>query len=78
MLPLLLRHIEMPPERLTVVTRSAGAADVARAHGVRLRRTELTPANCRDELAPLLHAGDFLLAQPVGQREQHRAARAGA
>lgn len=60
-LPLILRHIDMPRERITIVTADDRGADVAAEYGVRRLVTPLTRANYRDVLTPLLGSGDFLL-----------------
>jgi len=60
-LPLLLRHVDMPTDRVTIVTAEADAADYARAHGAGFRAIALTRDNYRSVLEPLLGPGDFLL-----------------
>lgn len=60
-LPLLLRHIEMPPEQLLVLSRRGDPSGIARAHGVVAEAVELTPANLRQELQRRIGAGDFVL-----------------
>ncbi len=60
-LPLILRHIDMPKERITIVTADPRGQEIARAYGVTFIQTALTVANYRTILAPLLGAGDFLL-----------------
>lgn len=60
-LPLLLRHIQMRPEQLVLLSASDEGAEVARQHGVALRVIALTPDNHRAILTPLLNPGDFLL-----------------
>ena len=60
-LPLILRHIDMPKERITIVTADPRGQEVAREYGVTFIQTALTVANYRTVLAPLLKAGDFLL-----------------
>ncbi len=60
-LPLILRHIDMPPSAISIVTAETRGADIARAHGIAFRETALTRANYRDVLSPLLGPGDFLL-----------------
>jgi len=60
-LPLLLRHIRIAPERITIVT----AADTGRAeaekYGIKFIKEPLTRENHRRVLTPLLGRGDFLL-----------------
>ena len=60
-LPLILRHIDMPKDRITVVTADARGRDVAAECGVRFIEEPATRDNLRDLLVPLLGRGDFLL-----------------
>ena len=60
-LPLLLRHLDLAPERITIVTAEPRGRDEASEYGVRFVETALTRDNYRTVLAPLLAAGDFLL-----------------
>ena len=60
-LPLILRHIDMPKERITIVTAEPRGREIAREYGVTFIETALTVANYRTVLAPLLAPGDFLL-----------------
>ncbi|MFO0293474.1 MAG: homospermidine synthase [Rhodospirillales bacterium] len=60
-LPLILRHVDMPASAISVVTAEARGSDVARALGVAFQETALTRDNFRAVLAPLLGPGDFLL-----------------
>ena len=60
-LPLILRHIDMPKDRITVVTADARGRDVAVECGVRFVEQPATRDNYRDLLVPLLRRGDFLL-----------------
>jgi len=60
-LPLILRHIDMPKDRITVVTADARGRDVAAEFGVRFVQEPITRDNLRDLLVPLLDRGDFLL-----------------
>ncbi len=60
-LPLLLRHIEMRPDQLRVLSRRGDPQGIARDHGVRCDQVELTRDNLRDELLPRLAQGDFVL-----------------
>jgi len=60
-LPLVLRHIGVVPERITIVTADgAGAAEAAR-YGIKVVQEPLTRENYRRVLAPLLGRGDFML-----------------
>lgn len=60
-LPLILRHLDMDPARITIVTAEERGHEVAREYGIVFKRCRLTRDNLRDELAPLLDKGDFLL-----------------
>ncbi len=60
-LPLILRHIEMSAEQITIVTGDDRGAAIADEHGVRFIVEPITRGNCRELLLPLLGAGDFLL-----------------
>ena len=60
-LPLILRHIDMPKDRISIVTGDDRGAAVAAEYGVSYRVQPLTRENYRAELAPLLGEGDFLL-----------------
>jgi homospermidine synthase len=60
-LPLILRHIDMPKDRITIVTADARGRDVAAECGVRFVEQPATRDNLRDLLIPLLGPGDFLL-----------------
>src|SRR5438132_8829773 len=60
-LPLLLRHIEIAPERVTIITAEPRGHDVAAEYGIRFIETALTRGNYRALLEPQLGRGDFLL-----------------
>lgn len=60
-LPLILRHLDMPAERITIVTAEEIGHEEARRYGVRFVVEPLTRENYRRVLEPLLSAGDFLL-----------------
>src|SRR5882672_9541851 len=60
-LPLLLRHIGIPKERITIVTADARGEAEAQAYGIKFIKQALTRANFRQLLEPLLRQGDFLL-----------------
>lgn len=60
-LPLLLRHIEMKPEQITIITADESGLAVAQEYGVPHIVLPLTPDNFREVLEPRLAAGDFLL-----------------
>lgn len=60
-LPLLLRHIEVAPERISILTADEGGREVAESHGVGFAVTPLRKGNYLSVLDPLLAAGDLLL-----------------
>ena len=60
-LPLILRHIGVPPERVTIVTADERGRAVAAEFGVKLICETLTRQSFRRVLNPLLGRGDFLL-----------------
>lgn len=60
-LPLLLRHIDIDPRRIRIVTDYADQRGIAAAYGIALRVEALTRENYRTILAEELQAGDFLL-----------------
>ena len=60
-LPLLLRHIDMTPQQITIITAEERGAAVAHEYGVRFVQVPLTTENYVKVLEPLLGHGDFLL-----------------
>jgi homospermidine synthase len=60
-LPLILRHIGIAPERITIVTAEPRGKKVAAQYGVSFVETALTRDNYRTVLDPLIGPGDFLL-----------------
>jgi homospermidine synthase len=60
-LPLLLRHIEMDPDRITILTAEPRGHDVAAEYGIRFIQTALTRDNYRTLLEPQLAGGDLLV-----------------
>lgn len=60
-LPLILRHIGLPKDRITIVTAEERGREVAAEYGVRFVVEAATRENYRDLLTPLLRPGDFLL-----------------
>jgi len=60
-LPLIIRHIDMPASRISIVTAEPRGREVAAEYGIEFVEQALTRANYRDVLAPRLAAGDFLL-----------------
>ncbi len=60
-LPLILRHIGVPAERITIVTAQDKGKSEAERYGVRFVEERLSRENYRRVLAPLLGRGDFLI-----------------
>ena len=60
-LPLLLRHIDMPHERISIVTGDERGRAEAAHYGIKFEVTPLTRENYRAVLEPLIGRGDFLL-----------------
>ena len=60
-LPLILRHLDVAPERITIVTADGRGREEAGSYGIRFLEQALTRENYRSVLAPLVAAGDFLL-----------------
>jgi homospermidine synthase len=60
-MPLILRHIGITPDRITVVTADERGQQVAAEYGVRFVKQPLTKENLRSVLTPLLSQGDFLV-----------------
>ena len=60
-LPLILRHVDIPRENIVVVTAEERGQEVAAENGVRFILKPLTRENYRSVLTGLLGKGDFLL-----------------
>jgi homospermidine synthase len=60
-LPLILRHIGIAPERLTIVTAEDRGNEEAAKYGIKFVKERLTRENFRRVLNPLLGRGDFLI-----------------
>ncbi len=60
-LPLILRHLDLEPGRLTIVTAEERGREEAERFGVRFVRRRLTEANLRQVLGPKLHRGDLII-----------------
>jgi len=60
-LPLILRHIDLPRERITIVTAEPRGREVAAEYGIRFIEQAATRENYRALLTPMLQKGDFLL-----------------
>jgi len=61
MLPLLLRHIDIHPEQISIITADEDGARIAREYGVGFTVLPLTKENHLAVLEPILAEGDFLL-----------------
>jgi homospermidine synthase len=60
-LPLILRHLGVAPDRIEIVTADARGREVADHYGIRFTELALTPENYRHEIERRVDAGDFLL-----------------
>jgi homospermidine synthase len=60
-LPLVLRHIGIAPERITIVTADERGREEAAKYGIKFVKEPLTRENYRRVLNPLLGRGDFLV-----------------
>jgi len=60
-LPLILRHIAIPAERITIVTAEPRGREVAAEYGIRFIEQAATRENFVELLSPMLGRGDFLL-----------------
>ncbi|HVY23529.1 MAG TPA: saccharopine dehydrogenase C-terminal domain-containing protein [Steroidobacteraceae bacterium] len=60
-LPLILRHVGIPRERITIVTADSRGESVANTYGIKFIKQALTRSNYRTVLEPLVGAGDFVL-----------------
>lgn len=60
-LPLILRHIALPADRITIVTAEEAGRAVAAEYGVKFIVNPLVQENYRQVLEPMLTRGDFLL-----------------
>ena len=60
-LPLLLRHLDIRPDQITIATAEPRGRDVAAEYGVAFDQTTLTRDNYRAALEPRVGRGDFLL-----------------
>jgi homospermidine synthase len=60
-MPLILRHIGVPPERITIVTAEDKGSEEAARYGIRFIRERLTRDSYRRVLEPLLGQDDFLV-----------------
>ena len=60
-LPLILRHVGIKPDQITIVTADDSGAQVAQEYGVRFVKHALTRGNYKTVLDPIVGRGDFLL-----------------
>jgi homospermidine synthase len=60
-LPLILRHVGIQADQITIVTADEAGAKVAAEYGVRYIKHPLTRENYKNVLDPLVGRGDFLL-----------------
>ncbi len=64
-MPLILRHIGVPAERIVIVTAEDRGIEEARHYGIKFIQDPLTRENFRRVLEPLLGRGDFLINASV-------------
>jgi homospermidine synthase len=60
-LPLLLRHVDLKPEQIVIITGDEKGREVAAEYGVAFHNSPLTSANYRALLEPRLARGDFMV-----------------
>jgi homospermidine synthase len=60
-LPLVLRHIGIAPDRITIVTADDAGRKEANEYGIKFVKQPLTRENYQQVLSPLVGRGDFLL-----------------
>ena len=60
-LPLLLRHFDLEPSQVSIVSRDPDRSGIAEKYGVAFEATPLLSGNVESILDPLLREGDFLL-----------------
>ncbi len=60
-LPLLFKHLDLTPDRMTIVAADKGGSEVAAEYGVAFEEVMLTRLNYRDVVGSRLGKGDFLL-----------------
>ena len=68
-LPLLLRHIAIPPERIAIMSPEGGWEALAAAQGVAYETGALTPDNYQQLLTARLGPGDFV---DIAPHRRHR------
>jgi homospermidine synthase len=60
-LPLILRHVGIKPDQITIVTADDAGAQEAQEYGIKFVKHPLTRENYKNALDPLVGRGDFLL-----------------
>ena len=60
-LPLILRHIDLKPEQISIVTADERGREEAARYGIAFQISPLTRGNFREILVPRISKGDFLL-----------------
>jgi homospermidine synthase len=60
-IPLLLRHIDMKPDQLTIITADDRGQSTAEEYGIKFLVEPLTKENYEKILTPMLEKGDFLI-----------------
>jgi homospermidine synthase len=60
-LPLILRHIDIKPSRITIITAEDWGGEEAADYGIRFVVEPITPKNYRVILEPIVRSGDFIL-----------------
>lgn len=65
LLPLILRHIKVTPQAITIVAADRQGRQVAAEYGVNLLSKPLLPESYRQVLDPLVNRGDFLVNASV-------------
>jgi homospermidine synthase len=61
LLPLILRHIDIKPSRITIITAEDWGGEEAADYGIRFVVEPLTAENYRRILDPIIRAGDFIV-----------------
>ena len=60
-LSLLMRHTDITPDRMHIITGDSVGKEVAKRHGLSLEQRPLDPKNYKEILKRHLSSGDFLL-----------------
>lgn len=60
-LPLILRHIDVQPEQITIITADDRGHDEAKEYGIEFIKEPVTKANYKSLIGSRLNAGDFLV-----------------